>query len=155
MKELKKLQIEREKFLEKQEKNKKRTTWTPNDILIYDEYAEIILRNKKQNICGITKVDLDDLDLVKKYKWGGHKLGYPFSRHNGKSVMMHRILLNFPKGTIDHLNRNKMDNRRANLRITTLRENFENYTPLKERKQKIFFVNDLVNDLVNRNVEKK
>ena len=50
MKELKKLQIEREKFLEKQEKNKKRTTWTPNDILIYDEYAEIILRNKKQNI---------------------------------------------------------------------------------------------------------
>ena len=39
-------------------------------------------------------------------------------------MFMHRLLMNFPSGmVIDHINRNGLDNRRANLRIVTNRQN--------------------------------
>lgn len=52
----------------------------------------------------------------------GYLIGYDDGR--GKPVLLHRLILRPPKGlVIDHINGNKLDNRRCNLRIVTYREN--------------------------------
>lgn len=71
-------------------------------------------------------VDDDDFVWLSKYKWfynGGYAL-----RRNGKShVKMHREIMNTPQGEItDHINGNKLDNRRKNLRIATAQVNILN-----------------------------
>ena len=44
-----------------------------------------------------------------------------------KSIRMHRIIMNAPKGMfVDHINHDTLDNRRSNLRIVTLAENQQN-----------------------------
>lgn len=46
---------------------------------------------------------------------------------NSSSRLLHRYLLNPPKGlTVDHINRNPLDNRKCNLRICTQFENNQN-----------------------------
>lgn len=124
-----------EKFKSKKIVSKKRTTWTPNDILIYKDKAEIVLRDNKQNIRGIAVIDKKDLELIRKYKWCLHKKGYPSTGYNKTSIDMHRILLKSPKGIVDHISRDKLDNRRQNLRIVTPKENTENRSKVEERNQ--------------------
>ena len=52
---------------------------------------------------------------------------------NGKwigSIYMHRLVLDAPDGTeVDHVNHNGLDNRRANLRLCTHRQNTCNQRP--------------------------
>lgn len=75
-------------------------------------------------------VDDDDRHYLNtKGKWVEvGKVGYAQVcwKNNGKRYReyLHRIIVGAKKGEIvDHVNRNKLDNRRANLRITTHREN--------------------------------
>lgn len=73
-------------------------------------------------------IDKEDFKKVIRYKWHFHKLGYVES-HNveNKRVYIHRYITNAPKGKIvDHINRNKLDNRKSNLRICTQSENLRN-----------------------------
>jgi len=43
--------------------------------------------------------------------------GYAYISVNGKEISLHRYIMNAPDGTkIDHINRDKLDNRRSNLR---------------------------------------
>lgn len=80
--------------------------------------------------CGNTFIVSDqDYDFVKdKAWWRNKKTGY-ISRSFGtrvtkKSVYIHRELMGFPENmTIDHINGNKSDNRRENLRIVTFHQN--------------------------------
>jgi hypothetical protein len=45
---------------------------------------------------------------------------------------LHRMILNAPKGvTVDHVNHDGLDNRRANLRVATLQQNCWNQRPSK------------------------
>lgn len=69
-----------------------------------------------------------DYERLKKHSWcldvGG---GYPMTRSGGKAYRMHRMILTPPKGLyVDHINRDKMDNRRDNLRIVTNSQNMHN-----------------------------
>lgn len=75
-------------------------------------------------------VDDCDFDELSKFKWQFNS-GYASRKiwRNGKSanVYMHRILLNFPSGIeIDHINGDKLDNRRGNLRLATRLQNIGN-----------------------------
>lgn len=52
--------------------------------------------------------------------------GYAQTRINGKHAYLHRLIMGCEKGdgkTVDHINRNKLDNRRENLRIVTKAKN--------------------------------
>ena len=97
-----------------------------------------------------TIVDIDMLPLIGDKNWslGNRRKGekgprYPIGRgKDGKNVRIHREILRYhgvsiPKGMhVDHINRNSLDNRFANLRVATPLENrknseyYENYLSL-------------------------
>lgn len=65
-------------------------------------------------------IDLEDYDKVKKYSWYEQRNGYICHKDiNKKCILLHRFIMNAPKNKIvDHINHNKKDNRKDNLRIT-------------------------------------
>lgn len=80
-------------------------------------------------------IDESDFDKVKDYAWSTNATGYAYAyvkgsgRKNRKTITMHRLLMNPGKGLrVDHVNRNKLDNRRSNLRICTNSQNLGNST---------------------------
>ena len=74
-------------------------------------------------------IDQSDHDLISNYNWSITSNGYAFSTIVG---YMHRFILS-PKENefIDHINHNKLDNRRANMRICNNQENSWNMIPKK------------------------
>jgi len=80
----------------------------------------------------ICTVDSKDFDELLKFKWSLKGGCYASTIIKGKQVMMHRMLLNAPKGVeVDHINHNGLDNRRANLRLVTRSQNVSNSRHLK------------------------
>jgi hypothetical protein len=80
----------------------------------------------------IVLIDEEDYDLVNGFnKWKLTKQGYPQSRKmiNRKTTYtyMHRLIVNCPKNMqVDHINGNKLDNRKSNLRICFHADNCKN-----------------------------
>lgn len=67
--------------------------------------------------------DEDYLEVLEK-RWAYHHSGYAVNGH--PQISMHRFIMNFPKGNIDHKNGDKLDNRKSNLRIATPSQNIHN-----------------------------
>jgi len=70
--------------------------------------------------------DKDDREILSKCKWSIDHLGYLRGVVNGRTARFHRFKFNFPLKTVDHINRNKRDNRRENLRLCSQKENARN-----------------------------
>lgn len=76
-----------------------------------------------------TKVDDVDYRKLLNYKWHLNGEGYAASGTKNKGVpqLMHRIIFDNPRGWfIDHINEDKLDNRRNNLRLCSNRQNLSN-----------------------------
>jgi hypothetical protein len=73
-------------------------------------------------------VDEDDYEVLSKRKWHLTGGGYAAtSTRGGGSWFMHRMILQPPEDKeTDHKNRNKLDNRRSNLRVCTRKQNCAN-----------------------------
>lgn len=86
-----------------------------------------------------TTIDGADFDLVSQHRWYLNN-GYAVARIGGKPTCMHVFLIGrAPSGYhIDHINRNKLDNRRANLRIVTAAENLRNRRTYQGRDNPFF-----------------
>ncbi len=70
--------------------------------------------------------ELKDYDKIKNYCWHKDSNGYICTKLNNKIIRMHRLIMNYPDMHIDHINRNKIDNRKDNLRITNSSNNSKN-----------------------------
>ena len=68
---------------------------------------------------------VDDEDYwLNNYNWYALKTksGFYAARHGtleGKFLLIHRVIMDFPELTVDHINGDTLDNRRKNLRIAT------------------------------------
>lgn len=86
----------------------------------------IELRGKKGK-GNFALVDDEDFERINAYKWCINR-GYAGTSLKGKYLMMHREIFNdIPTGyVIDHINRNKLDNRKCNLRFCNKSQNAVN-----------------------------
>jgi len=108
-----------------------------------ERQGEFILQNMKliQLTKGkFTMVDDEDFEELNKVKWHCDSVGYASRRlpmalgEKGKLIRMHRYIMNPPKDMqVDHIDRNKLNNQRANLRICTSAENQRNMMSSKSR----------------------
>jgi hypothetical protein len=108
-------------------KSEKYNQRTPNEMIIHENYAEI-LNFKRYNKIDKIIIDVDDVEICKRYKWGINSMGYAACCLGKKqTILLHRFLLN-PKADecVDHINGVRSDNRRANLRICTKQQNNHN-----------------------------
>jgi hypothetical protein len=94
-------------------------------------YRIIPLLRRDGTIAATTQIDTRDFGRVSKSNWYLLPHGYAarWCRDTRRHVQMHRELLELRHGdgqTVDHINRDKLDNRRSNLRITTHAQNTQN-----------------------------
>lgn len=91
----------------------------------------------KRGIGKFSLIDDDDFEKVNAKKWSVSHLGRAKGMHklNGKwkYVFMHRFIMNFPDGQIDHKNGDCLDNRKENLRICDRSQNGINRPPLNKK----------------------
>ena len=76
--------------------------------------------------------DLEDYDKIKDYAWGiNNKTGYLQAKisNSTSKVYIHRVIMEpIPDGMIiDHINGNRLDNRKSNLRYVTPKQNAWNH----------------------------
>ena len=78
-------------------------------------------------------IDTEDIPRVNQEFWRIGKDGYAYT---GASMMLHRYLLGVtaPHVIVDHINRNRLDNRKQNLRIVSTFENSTNHSRLSNNK---------------------
>lgn len=79
----------------------------------------------------VAKIDDDDLEKVSFCSWNFDRYARANVWLKGekkyKVMYMHRIIANAPQGMdVDHINGDKLDNRKENLRVCTRSENLHN-----------------------------
>lgn len=124
----------------KQEQDFHKSIYDRNDIIIYADHAEIILRNKMSVENGRALIDLEDIDKIKDIKWRlyeNYHTNYVYGCKNGcGSIKLHRVIMDCPDNmVVDHINHNGMDNRKINLKICTHKENSANLTKHKQNRE--------------------
>ena len=101
-----------------------------NEYIFYDDYVIGKLFNGEY-----FKIDKDDYDKVKDYYWSITPKGYVYTSYYNDLYFIHRFITDCPDDKkVDHINRDKKDNRRCNLRICTQKENC--YNRMRENKNK-------------------
>ena len=79
-------------------------------------------------------VDDEDFGPLSKYSWNRQSCGYARAEVEHRKVYMHRLILGLRPGDrkhVDHLNGDRLDNRRVNLRTVTRYQNNQNRKPFK------------------------
>lgn len=83
----------------------------------------------------VALIDESDAETVSICSWsakheGRSVSGYAVARIPGckqrRRMLLHRLIMCFPLLCVDHINGNGLDNRRANLRLVTFRQNSQN-----------------------------
>lgn len=79
---------------------------------------------------GEALVDDEDFDYLSRWRWTRHSGGYACRTAHRRKVLMHREIARPPADLeVDHINRNKLDNRRLNLRVVDRPTNQRNTGP--------------------------
>lgn len=124
-----------------------------NNYKIFNDKVIILINSKYGNF--ETIIDLDDFKEINNYK-NSWCINYKKGRIDGvrmkiqinkrrKQIWLHRIITKCPiNKEVDHINGNTLDNRKANLRIVTQKQNSSNLSSSSKNKTKyrnIYFEN--------------
>lgn len=101
-----------------------------NEYKIFKNYGILIITSNKFGKFNI-KIDLSDIKRCQKYTWSinsySNKVNSPkvfYYASNSKAGLLHGFIIKCPKNKeVDHINRNTLDNRKKNLRITNRSQN--------------------------------
>lgn len=108
-----------------------------NKYIVEGEITKIITKNRTEII-----IDTDDITKVNKYTWRVNKNGYAITEfrkdiNKTKRIQIHRLINNTPNGlSTDHINRNRLDNRKCNLRSCTSSQNAMNVEKYRGKTSK-------------------
>ena len=99
-----------------------------------ERHSELHILDKYKKIKAIVLIDTEDVGKLKEYCFRMHNKGYITTSIKGKTKYLHQIVYgNLKEGfEIDHINRNKLDNRKCNLRQCKHIDNTHNR--IKENK---------------------
>ena len=104
---------------------------TPSKIIRFDDHAEIVILDRTDTERARAKIDLDDIPKVEGMRW--HCTGYipgkmyPVSK---EGISLHHLVFLKPKVetglVVDHIDRDTLNCRKANLRAVTTIVNIRN-----------------------------
>ena len=87
--------------------------------------------------------DAEEASKIMQYSWCVSVQGYAVANIGTRVVKMNRYVLGLAEcegKIVDHINRNKLDNRKCNLRFCTLKENARNVSVAKSSKTQVLGV---------------
>lgn len=98
---------------------------------MFEDHAEIIFIGSDGREIGRSCIDVDDVDKCKGHKWYLTELRgntrYVKSVIHGRAISLHRYVIGAERGsTVDHIDRDGLNNRKMNLRCVTPSENSVN-----------------------------
>lgn len=102
--------------------------YDPNDIVLCGDYAEVVLYDKYGKEVNRAKIDTEDIDKIKEHKWFYNRSGYAETKIKNKILRMQHKVFGKPSAGFDtdHINQDKLDNRKLNLRFCTRSQNMAN-----------------------------
>jgi len=106
-----------------------RTIHDNNEIITYENYAEIVLYDYQSQEIARTKIDLKYINLIKDIKWYLKDNGYvATNNYKGNFIHLHSLILNIDEKEleVDHKDGNKLNNLYKNLRSSTRSQNEQN-----------------------------
>lgn len=111
----------------------------PSEINIVNNDIFIHLKNIRYEYVGTAIVDKSLINLIKNKRWSLNSDGYVVSRVDGELKYLHHLVVNFEGSkdnlyVVDHIDRNKLNNRRSNLRIIEKHKNHVNHNGYKNNK---------------------
>lgn len=103
-----------------------------SSISFSEDCLKIVTKNGE-----VVLADVEDYDLLNDKSWSVSSHGYATTTVEEKVVYMHRLILdNHIKDNmeVDHINGNRLDNRKSNLRVCEHRDNLRNLGLKKNNK---------------------
>lgn len=105
-------------------------------LVITGGVAKVPLYARDKSVRAYALIDAADAERVSQYRWyvgsGGyatHSLSRRREEKNPVEIKLHRFLMGLRPGDlmqVDHINRDRLDNRRSNLRLVTAAEQAQN-----------------------------
>lgn len=115
-------------------KIRSRTLASRNDFVDKGDHYEVVIFGRDLKEKARALIDKDDRALVEPFgSWCLEKQGYAQNWRARRK--MHQLIMGKRKGLeIDHINGEKLDNRRSNLRFVSHKENSQHWEFLRRRK---------------------
>lgn len=125
-----------------------RTILDKNEINVVGDIAYINIYNDKCDVIAITTINADDVDKVKNTKWKLSNSGYIMNtpKFKGSNIHLSRRILG-TNDFVDHINGDKLNNCKNNLRIVTKSQNQMNvnYKGICKTKSNKFYAHIKIN----------